>query len=195
MWEVRKWNEALHPRDAHGQFTMGRMVPPGEFRRTPEYRHGLMLEVALQYELAASDRGDPNTLPKILKELEHASVSTLEDLLRDVPKRAKKHIEGLMPLTSGFTTRGALKGEGHIHSEKWHRCIEKVKAKSGDVDPYAVCTHSIGYAGSVNPEHRTGGRHASANPKRFKTKEGQRSARARERAAKTEFAAILSFRK
>lgn len=99
-----------------------------------------------------------------------------------------------MPITSGLTTRTSLKGEGHIHSEKWHRCIEHVKSDSPGVDPYAVCTNSIGYAGSVNEEHRTEGRHASANPKRFSTKEGQRSARARERAAKkVEYAAILTF--
>lgn len=92
-----------------------------------------------------------------------------------------------MPLfDSGFVSRSTLKGEGHIHSDKWHRCIEHVKGNSPGVDPYAVCTHSIGYSGSINPEHRTGGRHASANPKRFKTKEGQRNARARERAAKDE---------
>jgi len=101
-----------------------------------------------------------------------------------------------MPITSGFTTRAAAaeKGEGHIHTDKWHRCIEHVKGKSSGVDPYAVCTHSIGYAGSVNPEHRTEGRHASANPKRFKTKEGQRSARAREKAAKQSYAEVLKFK-
>lgn len=99
-----------------------------------------------------------------------------------------------MPLTTGFTTRSAIeKGEGHIHSDRWHRCVEKVSASSPGVEPHAVCTHSIGYAGSVNPEHRTEGRHASANPKRFKTKEGQRSARAREKAAKQDvpYATIL----
>ena len=99
-----------------------------------------------------------------------------------------------MPLTSGFTTRGQItKGEGHIHTDKWHRCIEHVKSNSPEVDPYAVCTHSIGYAGSVNPEHRRQERPPSSISTRFKTKEGQRSARARERAAKDDvsFTAIL----
>lgn len=98
-----------------------------------------------------------------------------------------------MPLTKGFTTRTALKGEGHVHSDKWHRCWEKVKAKGhSSSSAAAMCTHSIGYAGSINEPSRTKGRHASANPKRFKTKEGQRSARARERAAK-KYADILKF--
>jgi len=97
-----------------------------------------------------------------------------------------------MPVSTGFSTRAQItKGEGHIHTDKWHRCIEHVKADSPGVEPHAVCTNSIGYAGSLNPEHRTKGRHASANPKRFKTKEGQRSARARERAAK--YAGVLKF--
>jgi len=91
-----------------------------------------------------------------------------------------------MPLTtSAFTSRAALKGEGAIHSEKWHRCWEKVQADGHDSSAAAaICTNSVGYGQSVNEEHQTSGRHASANPKRFSTKEGQRNARAREREAK-----------
>lgn len=97
-----------------------------------------------------------------------------------------------MPLTAGFATRTAVKGDGHIHSDKWHRCWAKVQGAGHDSETAAaMCTHSIGYAGSVTPEHRSTGRHASANPKRFTTKEGQRHARARERAAK--YADILKF--
>lgn len=60
-----------------------------------------------------------------------------------------------MPITSGFVSRSTvLKGKGHIHTDKWHRCVEKVKAKSPGVEPHAVCTSSIGYEGSINPEHR-----------------------------------------
>lgn len=105
-----------------------------------------------------------------------------------------------MPITPAFTSRAATKGEGHIHTDKWHRCIEHVKANSPGVEPHAVCTHSIGYHGSINPEHQTGGRHPSANPKRFKTKEGQQSARARERKAReaskgdVTYADMLKFR-
>lgn len=98
-----------------------------------------------------------------------------------------------MPLTEGFVARSALKGEGHIHTDKWHRCIEHVKSKSPGVDPYAVCTHSIGYAGSVNPEHRRQAHPPSSKPSRFKTKEGRRNARAREKAAK--YADVLKFTK
>jgi hypothetical protein len=61
-----------------------------------------------------------------------------------------------MPITTGFVSRGlATKGKGHIHTDKWHRCVEKVKAQGGDVEPHAVCTSSLGYEGSVNPEHQT----------------------------------------
>lgn len=61
-----------------------------------------------------------------------------------------------MPITRGFTSRTAAeKGEGHIHTDKWHKCVEEVSAKNPGVEPHAVCTASIGYAGSINPEHRT----------------------------------------
>jgi hypothetical protein len=103
-----------------------------------------------------------------------------------------------MPLTtSAITSRGALKGEGAIHSEKWHRCWEKVQADGHDSSSAAaICTNSIGYGQSVNEEHQSSGRHASANPKRFRTKEGQRHARARERAAKkTDAESVLKFNK
>lgn len=50
--------------------------------------------------------------------------------------------------------RGVREGKGHIHTDKWHRCIEHVKKRGGGYDPYAVCTSSIGYKGSINPEHR-----------------------------------------
>lgn len=82
-----------------------------------------------------------------------------------------------MPITTGFTSRGlALKGEGHIHSEKWHRCIEHVKAKGGGYDPYAVCTFSIGYNESVNPEHQTPGPHSSRDTRRFKRRKEKEEA-------------------
>ena len=94
-----------------------------------------------------------------------------------------------MPLTNGLlTSRGtALKGEGHIHSEKWHRCIEHVKAKGGDVDPYAVCTFSIGYNESVNKEHQTPGPHSSRDTRRFKRR------KERQEAEKIDYASILKF--
>ncbi len=41
-----------------------------------------------------------------------------------------------------------------IHTKKWKRCVEKVKKNSPDVDPYAVCTDSIGYEGSIKKPHR-----------------------------------------
>jgi hypothetical protein len=95
-----------------------------------------------------------------------------------------------MPLTTGFTTRGlALKGKGHIHTDKWHRCIEHVEAKGGGYEPHAVCTHAIGYKESINPEHRTPGPHASANTRRFK----ESAKRRREAKEAQDYAAILKL--
>jgi hypothetical protein len=95
-----------------------------------------------------------------------------------------------MPLTTGLTSRTAVtKGEGHIHSEKWHRCIQHVKAKGKGYDPYAVCTFSIGYKDSVNPEHRTPGPHSSADTRRFK----RRKERKEKEQKLDSYAAILKF--
>lgn len=41
-----------------------------------------------------------------------------------------------------------------IHKKKWERCVKKVKEKSPDVNPYAICTSSIGYEGSILKKHR-----------------------------------------
>lgn len=48
-----------------------------------------------------------------------------------------------------------------IHSAKAHRCVDKVTAKGGAQEPWAVCTASIGKAGVYSKGH--GG---SASPKR-----------------------------
>lgn len=48
-----------------------------------------------------------------------------------------------------------------IHSAKWHRCVDKVAQRGGGYNEYAVCTASIGKAGSFAKGH--GG---SAAPKR-----------------------------
>ena len=80
-----------------------------------------------------------------------------------------------MPLTTGFTTRQVIKGEGHIHTEKWHRCVEQVKAKGGGADPYAVCTAQLGAKG-INPEHRKKHDYAGAlkfDPKQMRDKFGK----------------------
>jgi len=53
---------------------------------------------------------------------------------------------------------GKKKKESPIHTKKWERCVKDVKKqnkKDGkDYDPYAVCTASIGYKGSVKKPHR-----------------------------------------
>ena len=41
-----------------------------------------------------------------------------------------------------------------IHKKKWERCVKGVKEKSPDVNPYAICTASIGYEGSILKPHR-----------------------------------------
>lgn len=68
------------------------------------------------------------------------------------------------PLTE--VTRGGKHVE--IHSEKWHRCVNKVKAKGGVESPYAICTSSIGYAGSFTKGHRKGARTPGGRKKRMK---------------------------
>ena len=48
--------------------------------------------------------------------------------------------------------------ESPIHKKKWERCVKDVKEqnkKDGkDYNPYAVCTASIGYEGSIKKPHR-----------------------------------------
>lgn len=59
----------------------------------------------------------------------------------------------------------ATEAHGEIHSAKAHRCVDKVAAKGGVDEPWAVCTASIGKSGVYAKGH--GG---SASPKR-KTRE------------------------
>jgi hypothetical protein len=40
-----------------------------------------------------------------------------------------------------------------IHSDKWHRCIKHVEGQKGTANKYAVCTASIGAAGSLKKGH------------------------------------------
>jgi hypothetical protein len=53
---------------------------------------------------------------------------------------------------------GKKKKESPIHKKKWERCVKDVKKqnkKDGkDYNPYAVCTASIGYEGSIKKPHR-----------------------------------------
>ena len=56
--------------------------------------------------------------------------------------------------------------ESPIHKKKWERCVKDVKKQNKergeDYNPYAVCTASIGYEGSIKKPHR---RKESVNPK------------------------------
>jgi hypothetical protein len=57
--------------------------------------------------------------------------------------------------TSAISSRAAIKGEGAIHTEKWHRCWVKVQEQGHDSSAAAaICTASLGYDESVNPEHQ-----------------------------------------
>jgi hypothetical protein len=103
-----------------------------------------------------------------------------------------------MPLTSGLTSRTlALKGKGHAHTERWHRCWEKVQAKGKDrSSAAAICTTSVGYHRSLNPGHKTKGPHFSDKPKGWippeKRKSGETS-RSRYKDRKMEFVDVLKF--
>jgi hypothetical protein len=49
-----------------------------------------------------------------------------------------------------------MPGKRHIHSAKFDRCVKEVSAKGGGYNPYAVCESSIGYKGSILPQHMKG---------------------------------------
>jgi len=57
-----------------------------------------------------------------------------------------------------IVSEGKKKKESPIHKKKWERCVKDVKKqnkKDGkDYNPYAVCTASIGYEGSIKKPHR-----------------------------------------
>lgn len=57
-------------------------------------------------------------------------------------------------LESDDLSEAKKKKDKDIHKEKWKRCVKKVKKNSPDVNPYAVCTDSIGYEGSIKKKHR-----------------------------------------
>lgn len=46
------------------------------------------------------------------------------------------------------------KKEKKLHTPKAKRCIESVKKQGGDVNPYAVCTASIGKEEAIKKEHQ-----------------------------------------
>lgn len=61
--------------------------------------------------------------------------------------------------TDKINEGGSIKTkESPIHKKKWERCVKDVKKqnkKDGkDYNPYAVCTASIGYEGSIKKPHR-----------------------------------------
>lgn len=62
-----------------------------------------------------------------------------------------------MPLTGSLVTRTSLtrKGEGKIHTAKWHSCWEKVQAQGKSSESAAaICTDAIGGTDSIQKKHR-----------------------------------------
>ncbi len=57
------------------------------------------------------------------------------------------------------------------HTAKWDRCIKKVKEKSPDVNPYAICSSSIQDAGLKKQHQKRDKSGYYANRKRGLTKE------------------------
>jgi len=59
------------------------------------------------------------------------------------------------------------KKDNTVHTKKWDRCVKDVEKKNKengtDYNPYAVCTDSIGYEGSVKKSHRR--KDETLNPK------------------------------
>ncbi len=49
-----------------------------------------------------------------------------------------------------------MPGEKKIHTAKFDRCVKKVKQSGSAVNPYAVCSKSLGRAGAIKKEHRKG---------------------------------------
>lgn len=57
-----------------------------------------------------------------------------------------------MPITDSFTSKTTVrKGKGHVHTEQWHRCWQKVQGQGhSSSSAAAICTSSIGYEDSLN---------------------------------------------
>lgn len=51
-----------------------------------------------------------------------------------------------------------LEGKDAVHTKKWDRCVKGVEDKNKEnktnYNPYAICTKSIGYEGSIKKSHR-----------------------------------------
>jgi len=93
----------------------------------------------------APKKAAPPPLPKKKKPSRPARGFTEADAEMDALVEAY-----IRPLRE-YTTKSGKRVE--IHSEKWHRCTEKVKAR-GDVDnAYAVCTASLGASKSLKKGH------------------------------------------
>ena len=45
-------------------------------------------------------------------------------------------------------------GGKDIHTKKWKSCVKQVEKDSPDVNPYAVCTDSLGYEDSIKKKYR-----------------------------------------
>ena len=66
--------------------------------------------------------------------------------------RRKHRAERIRKLYRG-TGLKPPKGKG-VHTVKFHRCVTKVAQKNKNVNPYAVCMHSLGVKKAVRKGHR-----------------------------------------
>lgn len=82
--------------------------------------------------------------------------STWDDKNMDVSKEWDKIQQ--KELSKKNKLQEAKSKKQDIHKEKWKRCVkdveEKNKENNTDYNPYAVCTDSIGYEGSIKKVHR-----------------------------------------
>jgi hypothetical protein len=84
------------------------------------------------------------------------SVEEVLDIVSDMSNEDKFRTE-----PEHFTStldESKKKKESPIHKKKWERCVKDVEKKNKenktDYNPYAVCTASIGYEGSIKKPHR-----------------------------------------
>ncbi len=84
------------------------------------------------------------------------SVEEVLDIVSDMSNEDKFRTE-----PEHFTStldESKKKKESPIHKKKWERCVKDVEKKNKenktDYNPYAVCTKSIGYEGSIKKPHR-----------------------------------------
>lgn len=97
-------------------------------------------------------------------------VNLLNIALTGNPVNQEASLTEIMAKSRDFL-KNKEKPEQKDHSAKWHRCVDKVKEQSSNVDPYAVCTAALGkesfksYSNHNEPER--------SSESKLKNKEGK----------------------